>query len=142
MLKSLFFVILAAIGAAGIGYAAQSSPTVNIKAPFTAAGDGRGMYVSYCASCHGIDGKGAGPTAAALKVRPADLTLLSKNHGGKFPSAHVASVLQLGTNTPAHGSAEMPVWGPVLGTMNKTEPTDKALRIRNLSNYIESIQVR
>lgn len=142
MLRNLILVLLAAAAAAGIVYADQSSPSVNIEAQYTAPTDGHGMYLSYCASCHGVDGKGGGPTSVALTVRPADLTLLAKHHGGKFPSAHVATVLRFGTNPPAHGSAQMPVWGPVLGTMNQTGATEKALRIRNLCSYIESLQVK
>src|ERR1039457_4011137 len=28
---------------------------------------GKNMFVNYCASCHGVDGKGNGPAAVALK---------------------------------------------------------------------------
>ena len=37
---------------------------------------GRDLFEFYCATCHGRDGKGAGPVAGALKTRPADLTAL------------------------------------------------------------------
>ena len=37
---------------------------------------GRDLFESYCATCHGRDGKGAGPVAGALKTPPADLTAL------------------------------------------------------------------
>lgn len=39
-----------------------------------AAYEGRRLYVSYCLLCHGVDGKGAGPLAKAMKISPADLT--------------------------------------------------------------------
>jgi len=142
MLKNLLFVVLAAAVAAGFGYADQSSPNVVIQTPKTSATDGKTMFMDYCATCHGVNGKGAGPAAAALKVRPADLTVLSKNNAGRFPATHIVSVLQFGTSAPAHGSAEMPVWGPVLGKMNPSIPQEKALRISNLSHYLESIQAR
>ena len=36
--------------------------------------EGRRLYVSYCLLCHGIEGKGDGPLAKAMKINPADLT--------------------------------------------------------------------
>src|ERR1700751_2151401 len=43
---------------------------------------GRQLYSSYCALCHGADGKGGGPFSPQLKVWPIDLTQLAKkNHG-------------------------------------------------------------
>jgi mono/diheme cytochrome c family protein len=142
MLKNLFFVFWAAIVAAGIGYANAAAAKVVVQTPKTAPTDGKQMYSNYCASCHGVDGKGRGPVAGMLKTQPSDLTVLSKNNGGKFPAAHVASVLQFGAEHPAHGSAEMPVWGPVLGQMNQATPQERALRISNLSRYLETLQAR
>ena len=57
---------------------------------FAMAGDkvneaAKADYVAYCASCHGVDGTGNGPLADTLKVRPADLTVISKKNGGHFP---------------------------------------------------------
>jgi hypothetical protein len=73
---------------------------------------------------------------------PADLTLLSKNNNGKFPDTHIAAVLQFGAEIPSHGSPDMPVWGPILGKMDKANPEFKQLRISNLSRYLETLQVR
>jgi copper resistance protein D len=44
--------------------------------PYAAASiiAGAHLYAENCALCHGADGKGAGPAAAGLTVRPADLT--------------------------------------------------------------------
>jgi mono/diheme cytochrome c family protein len=36
---------------------------------------GQALYGPHCASCHGPDGQGNGPAAAALRVKPTDLTL-------------------------------------------------------------------
>jgi mono/diheme cytochrome c family protein len=141
-LKNLYFVILAAVVAACCGFANATNSTVVVNTPRTAASNGKQMYTSYCASCHGVDGKGAGPTASALTTKPADLTTLTRNNGGKFPAVHVVSVLQFGAETPAHGSPEMPVWGPLFGKMNQANATERALRVSNLSRYIESIQAR
>ena len=87
-----------------------------------------------------VNGKGDGPSATALKTPPADLTVLSKNNGGKFPAGHVKTVLQFGPNIPSHGAPEMPVWGPVLGKMDVAGNHDTQLRISNLSRYLEAIQ--
>ncbi|MDT8283459.1 MAG: c-type cytochrome [Gammaproteobacteria bacterium] len=44
------------------------------NADLPAAYEGRRLYVSYCLLCHGVDGKGDGPLAKAMKIHPADLT--------------------------------------------------------------------
>ena len=42
---------------------------------WTAEGDqGRAYFVRYCASCHGVEGKGDGTVSRSLKVKPVDLT--------------------------------------------------------------------
>jgi mono/diheme cytochrome c family protein len=142
MLKSLLVTAVAAVLAASLSFADQSPSKIVIPVNKTAPNDGKQMYTNYCAPCHGVDGKGTGPAASALKARPTDLTELQKNHNGKFPDAHVTAILQFGTEVPAHGSSTMPVWGPILGNMNRTNVQDKQLRISNLSRYLESIQAR
>ena len=142
MLKRLLVTAVIATLAVGMSYADQSNAKVTIPVNKTAATSGKQMYASYCAPCHGVDGRGQGPVASALKTPPTDLTLLSRNNHGKFPDTHIVSVLQNGTATPSHGSAEMPVWGPILGKMNQTNPQDRMLRISNLSRYLETLQVK
>ncbi len=142
MLKRLLLTTFAAAVALGIGYADQAKTKIVIPVNKTAATDGKQMYTSYCAPCHGVDARGNGPVADSLKKQPTDLTVLSKQNHGKFPDTHVVAVMQFGTDVPAHGSAQMPVWGPILGKMSHTNPQDKLLRISNLSRYLESIQER
>ena len=143
MLKNLFLAGLAAALVAGVGNANQSTAkTVIIPVSKAPANNGRLMYVNYCDPCHGVDGKGNGPAAAALKKQPTDLAALSRNNGGKYPSTHIVSVLQFGTAHPSHGSAEMPLWGPVLGSADSapSEPNVRSLRISNLSRYLQTLQ--
>ena len=102
---------------------------------------GAGMFRDYCAVCHGKDAKGNGPAAPALKQSPANLTTLAKRHEGKFPDSYVASVLRNGVKTPAHGDAEMPVWGPVFTSMD-VDPAIMHVRIASLVSYIKSLQVK
>ena len=109
----------------------------------TSAASGRQMYVSYCASCHGMNGTGNGPASPALKVPPADLTSLTRKNSGEFPAIHLNSVLKFGVENPAHGSAEMPVWGNLLPSLNKGGANPEAqaqLRIANLTEYLRTIQ--
>lgn len=106
----------------------------------TSAASGKEMYVSYCAVCHGTDGKGGGPAASALKVPPADLTVLSKNNGGKFPSLKVSATIRGDSAVPAHGSKEMPVWGALFRDMSQGHEGEVQQRVTNLTKYIESLQ--
>ena len=122
--------------------AAQKPVVKKVPAPQTSPASGKEMYVSYCASCHGVTGKGDGPAAVALKVAPPDLTTLSQRNQGKFPGAHVAQSIKGDMAMPAHGSKEMPVWGPVFSSLNKGDQALVQLRISNLTKYIESLQVK
>ena len=116
-------------------------PEIKKVAPvYTNPASGRQMYDAYCASCHGQGGKGNGPAAPALKVQPADLTQLAAKNGGKFPDAHVMQVIRGDTMTTAHGSKDMPVWGPIFSQMSEHSEGVEQLRIRNLARYIEGMQ--
>jgi mono/diheme cytochrome c family protein len=113
----------------------------------TSSVSGAQMFKEYCAVCHGPSGKGDGPVATALKVPPPDLTTSVQRHDGKFPDDYVSNVFKNGVQNPAHGSGEMPVWGPIFDTMNRwkalcpgMDETPVTLRITNLTNYLKSIQ--
>jgi mono/diheme cytochrome c family protein len=108
----------------------------------TSAASGKEMYNMYCAVCHGTTGKGGGPAADALKTGPTDLTALTKNEGGKFPSAHVASAIRGDITVPAHGSKDMPIWGNLFWHMSQGHEGEVQLRVANLTNYIESLQAK
>jgi mono/diheme cytochrome c family protein len=142
MLNRLLVTTLAVVFAAGIGYADQSATKVTIPITKTPVTNGKQMYTNYCAPCHGADGTGHGSVAPALRAQPTDLTMLSRNNHGKFPDSHIVTVLQDGSTMPLHGTAQMPVWGPILAKMNVTNPGDRMLRISNLSRYLETIQAK
>src|SRR6266568_4359596 len=73
---------------------AETAPTVkHVTITHTASNSGKEMFNSYCAVCHGKDGKGNGPAASAMKTPPTDLTLLAQKDGGKYPASHVAAVI-------------------------------------------------
>src|SRR5579871_6879458 len=76
------------------------------------------LFREYCAVCHGTDAKGNGPAAVALKVKPADLTLISRKNANKFPELHVQSVIEGDDAMAAHGSRDMPIWGQIFHHMS------------------------
>jgi mono/diheme cytochrome c family protein len=124
---------------------AQQTTTLINKEPVrtTPANSGSEMYKSYCAACHGKNGKGDGPAAAALKVPPPDLTTLAQRNSGKYPTLRVASILRGQETLVAHGDQEMPVWGPLFRSIDISKPSsDVELRIVNLNNYLESLQAK
>lgn len=101
---------------------------------------GQDLFQFYCSSCHGRDGKGNGPVASSLKRLPPDLTAISRRHDGHFPSEDIERLVTGDDEAlAAHGSREMPVWGPIFRSL---EPHDRLTRIRiaNVVAYIESIQ--
>ena len=123
------------------GWVAGAVPAKeDTQIPPTYVPDGRQMFKQYCAACHGADGKGGGPAAAALKVPPPDLTTLAKRHDGKFPYDYVSNVLEFGPGFPSHGSSEMPTWGPIFRYYDKQNEKLVKLRIKNLCDYLASLQ--
>jgi mono/diheme cytochrome c family protein len=121
---------------------AQAPPT---KAPVVKKGgaaptnsaDGQEMFVSYCAPCHGREGRGDGPAAAALTPKPADLTQFAKRRGGTFSVKDFEDKLQGLTMSAAHGNSDMPVWGPILRQLGNDQ-----LRTYNLRKYVEGLQAK
>ncbi len=113
----------------------SSTPTLALESL-----TGRDSFDRYCASCHGVDGRGGGPLASALRNRPPDLTTLARREGG-FPRERVFAFVE-GTNrlSLTHGSGDMPVWGR---TFRGLESSDARIKVRlaNLVAYVESLQL-
>jgi mono/diheme cytochrome c family protein len=105
---------------------------------------GQDLFSFYCATCHGSDATGNGPVATALKVPPPDLTQLARRNGGRFPRERVVQFVAGGGPTlrGAHGSPAMPVWGPIFRTLDPSDERLALIRIENVVQYLESIQVR
>jgi len=100
------------------------------------------LYKAYCATCHGLSGKGKGPMAASLKTAPSDLTTISARNNGMFPFLKVQKIIA-GEEAPAgsHGSREMPVWGPIFSEVSWDQDLGR-VRIYSLAMYLESIQAK
>lgn len=132
---------LAVITISAICHGQDQKTKINkVPIEYTAPGSGPEMYKAYCAACHGQDGKGAGPAASALKTAPADLTLLSKKNGGKFPTLAVQGYIRGDSNPAAHGSREMPMWGDIFRSVSPQGSAVVEVRVRNLKDYIEGMQ--
>lgn len=100
---------------------------------------GPDLYHAHCAPCHGIDGKGNGPVAPALKDPLPDLTTIAKRNGGLFPVGHVRNIIA-GTDVMiAHGSREMPIWGEIFHQVQDDRDYGN-VRLQNVMDYLRSMQ--
>jgi mono/diheme cytochrome c family protein len=109
---------------------------------FITSTSGKEMYAVYCAGCHGQDGRGKGHSARYCTVPPADLTHLASNNHGIYPTEKVCEVLRHGTGQPPKGQGYMPLWEPLLKSMNTEPAAVTEERIRNLSEYVKTLQDR
>lgn len=88
--------------------------------------EGRKLYLTYCSSCHGDKGKGDGPAASSLPVKPADHTngAVMNQLSDKF----LAEIISKGGSAVGK-SALMPAWGSQL----------KDKQLRDVVAYIRGI---
>ncbi len=139
-----FIIVLVSVALAAVAQEPSPyfSPVIkNGPAPSIHSVGGADLYNAYCAVCHGTDGKGDGPAAIALRSRLPDLTLLAKSTRGKLSRADVeTAVTGRGRLIPAHGTEEMPMWGPVFKSVYGDDGA--LLRLVNLVTYIDSLQVK
>jgi mono/diheme cytochrome c family protein len=113
--------------------ARQAAPATEVS--------GSDLFYNNCASCHGTDGRGNGPLGQVLTVRPANLTIIAKNTGGKFPVDKIYQLID--GRSPAvrgHGGPDMPVWGDVFAARGSAASVKN--RINALVKYIETLQVK
>jgi mono/diheme cytochrome c family protein len=109
--------------------------------PGAAITEGREVFVTYCASCHGVSGRGDGPSADEFRRRPADLTQFARRNGGVFNNEAIHRIVD-GRTVKAHGTSEMPVWGDAFRWRQGLDEGAIKLRIDAIVRYIESIQER
>lgn len=72
---------------------------------------GKDLYGRFCASCHGVTGRGDGPVSKSIAVEVPDLTLIARRNGGRFPRDRVEKIIDGRHILGAHGTRTMPVWG-------------------------------
>jgi mono/diheme cytochrome c family protein len=131
---------------AALAIAALSAPASADPSPAhdpVLAEIGAPLFARYCASCHGLAGRGDGPTAVTLRARPADLTAIAKRRNGAFPTGEIAKFIDGRFEFPAHGSREMPVWGTRFGSDVPESDVGESIargNIASLVEYLKSIQ--
>ena len=132
--------LAAAFSIGALAFAAQVGGQ---QSETTVADVGRGVFEQYCASCHGVDGKGGSDFTKYLKTPPPDLTQVAKRNGGTFPETKLADWIDGREPFPGHGTREMPIWGQRFGSV-VPGTTAKQASIRHevilLIAYLRSIQ--
>lgn len=142
-------ITLALVGcgvAALLGTAAASSPAAGSPTAMgqpRSAFSGKPMFATYCATCHGTEGKGDGPFAKALRKPPSNLALLTQRHNGTFPREHVTKVIDGRETGTSHGSRDMPVWGDAFSkTTFENDPESVQRKIDAIVTFVETLQER
>lgn len=129
----IFFTLMLA-ASLPIAFAQDSSP----RKPLSSV-DGKELFVAYCAACHGLDARGGGPVAPALKGPVPDLTILTARNNGKFPGTELEKTILGDTVKAVHGSREMPIWGTVFRRVENDQDLG-LVRTRRLVEYLQSLQ--
>ena len=112
--------------------------------------NGKKEFMTYCAPCHGVSGKGDGPVAPELQKTPVDVTAYAGKNNGVFPGDKIRLMVDGRTMPRAHGTPQMPVWGQwfsyqataggLLQEDRKAINAEVKDRLDSLMIYIKSIQ--
>lgn len=110
---------------------------------------GGNEFLNSCAPCHGVGGRGDGPVAEHLNVKPTDLTKMAEQNDGEFPFLKAFHIIDGRSMVAGHGTRTMPIWGQRYRAeaggdeqpINRmaTETMVRA-RVLELVNYLEAIQ--
>jgi mono/diheme cytochrome c family protein len=104
---------------------------------------GKQLYVQYCASCHGLGGRGDGPVAPSMRQPLPDLTTMAQRSGGRFDEREAMAIIDGERLVAAHGTREMPVWGVVFDKELEEAPFGtrvRLLRAQVLADYLRTLQ--
>jgi len=128
------------IGFAGsIAVLAQTKVIKEVPARLISSVEGKDLFNQYCAVCHGVDAKGKGPAAEALKRPPTDLTQLTARNKGKYPDIAVQISIRNPKGLLEHGVGEMPIWGPIFNESGQNKHMGD-MRVHALVEYIKTMQ--
>ena len=73
----VFAILLIVLSASALTYAQTAAPAPAFLGDSLV---GKDSFEAYCAACHGVDARGSGPVASALKRTPPDLTILASRN--------------------------------------------------------------
>jgi mono/diheme cytochrome c family protein len=129
---------------ASAGWASRATaqePTAPKPPAAVAVVSGAYAFRTYCASCHGTDGRGEGPLTDSLRFHPPDLTLIAKRHGGEFPTEKVVRIVDGRNPVKGHGGPDMPIWGDAFRNAETgyDDATARA-KIRGVVDYLKTLQ--
>ncbi len=101
------------------------------------------LYLRYCSACHGASGKGDGVVSQLMRPKPTDLTELTKNGGGEFPSLKLMRIIDGRETVRGHGDPDMPVWGEVFkaetgASLNRRAEVEGKVML--ITEFVRSIQ--
>jgi mono/diheme cytochrome c family protein len=120
---------------------AQQKVIKQVPAHMTRSLEGVDLFREYCAVCHGVNAKGDGPAADALKKPPTDLTQLARKNGGKFPILAVQMAIKGSNGIAEHGTREMPMWGTIFSQSGQQKDLGD-MRVTAVLKYIEDFQAK
>ena len=90
--------------------------------------EGKKIYLTYCSGCHGEGGKGDGPAAKSLPVKPTNHT--EGTFMNQLPDKYLFDIISKG-GSAVDKAPFMPAWGGQL----------KEKQIRDILSYIRSLAV-
>lgn len=152
---SAAFVLLIMLPTAALS---QQARVEKLPMRHVASVNGKDLFKAYCEPCHGEDGKGQGPLAPELRVRPADLTTIAARNGGKFEAGAVedkingwkqlprtmqetaARVEAMNTGKNVENVPVMPAFGPIFAKLYSQEVRDRLVRMANIIRHVKSLQ--
>ena len=107
------------------------------------AEQGKQLYMQYCASCHGKDGRGNGSVSPYLKIAVPDLTVLKKNNKGIYPLDDVIATIDGRRAVRSHGDRDMPVWGEIFRKeteRGRYSELTSLLKAKVIAEYVATLQ--
>jgi mono/diheme cytochrome c family protein len=90
--------------------------------------EGKKLYATYCATCHGDQGKGDGVAARSLPVKPADHT--NNAVMSQLSDKYLTDIITKG-GSAVNKSGFMPGWG---SSLNAKQVADVVAYVRSLAN--------